>query len=197
MSLPLRWRTSACRSCCRCSNTPCHTCTRSLSSTRRSWRAVTLTLASRPCLWMKPTCKCLLMLPWAFSGKDEVVHDLVQVKPSWILSYFQLFLCLSAQTCCTAPWLSTRLHWLAAVSLRLWLSSFLAVSSPGCHGRSEKLNNSLERCLPSFLIGGGTSRHTSALIMSAFSCNNLFRTQIILSLLISSSIILPKSDVCH
>lgn len=140
VSFPLRWRTSACRSCCPCSNTPCHTCTRSLSSTRRSWRAVTLTPVSRPCLWMKPTCKCLLMLLWAFSGKHEVVCDLVQVKPSWNLSYFQLFLCLSARTCSTALWSSTRLRWPAAVSLRLWLSSFLAVSSPGCHGKSEKTN---------------------------------------------------------
>lgn len=43
----------------------------------------------------------------------------------------------AAQTCFTAQWSLTRPQWLAAVWPRLWHSSSLAVSSPGCHGKAS------------------------------------------------------------
>lgn len=184
----LRWHTSACRNCCRCSNTQCRSCTRSLSFTRRSWRAATLTPASRLCLWTKPMCKCLLMLLWAFSGNNRVVCDLVQEEFLWILSHYEFFLHPTARTCSTVLWSLTRLLWLDAVSPRLWLSSSLAVSSLGCHGKLKQKqippHVSLEQFLPSFLIGGCTRRHSSGLFISAFSYNHVCLFQIILYLLI-------------
>lgn len=122
LSFLLRWHTSACRSCCRCSNTQCRSCTRSSSFTRRSWRVVTPTPVSRLCLWTKPTCKCLLMLLWAFSGKDEVVCDLVQWK-LWISSEF----CLTLSSFCVcqhepAPQCSD--HWPDSADSSLSCSGF-------------------------------------------------------------------------
>lgn len=70
--LPIRWPISACHSYCHCSNTPCLTFMRFLSSMRRSWHAATLMPASRLCLWTKPTSKYPHMLPWASSRKHEI-----------------------------------------------------------------------------------------------------------------------------
>lgn len=63
-----RWPTSVCPSSCPCWNTPCPTCMRSLSSTRRSWPVDILTPASRLCLWTRPTSRCLPTRRWASSG---------------------------------------------------------------------------------------------------------------------------------
>lgn len=87
----LRWPISACHSCCRCSNTPCLTYMRFLSSMRRSWHVVTLIPVLRLCLWMKPMYKCLPMLLWAFSGRSDSVQ-LEMVKLVFV--DFNMILCM-------------------------------------------------------------------------------------------------------
>lgn len=151
MSLfPVRWHISACRSCSLFSNTQCLSCTRFLSSTRKSWRAAILTPVSKLCLWTRPTFKYPPMLPWASSGRSWyqsslVLLDSIDIRNQQMWNTNRLLLkafflsfnccfCLSVPTCSTALWSLTRLPRLAAVWLRRWLSSSLAVLFPGCPG---------------------------------------------------------------
>lgn len=159
---PLRWPISACRSCCRCSNTPCLTCMKFLSFMKRYWHAATHIPALRLCLWTRPMYRFPLMPPWASSGKVKLISVLfwclkVNYRNLQYIPRVGLFiihccgcilhshllgilkdtrLCLSAPTCSTVLPSLTRPHRLAAVWPRPWLSSSLAVSSPGCHGES-------------------------------------------------------------
>lgn len=191
LSFLLRWRTSACRSCCRCSNTQCRSCTRSLSFTRRSWRAATLTPASRPCLWTKPTCKCLLMLLWAFSGNNEVVWDLVQEE-----LWDSREICLTVSSFCVQqhePAPQCYDHWPDSAdsplsrsgfgSAVLWLFHLQDVMVSSNKNKSPP-HVSLEQFLPSFLIGRCTWRPSSGLFMCAFSYKHVGLSQIIWYLLI-------------
>ena len=101
--LSRRWHISACPNCCRCWSTPCPSCMRSLSSTRRSWPAATRTPASRRSSWTRPTCKFPPTRQWASLGRWQVAASARRRHPLGLKMGLVSYALFKLSARCTKP----------------------------------------------------------------------------------------------